>query len=106
MRRIVGKLKTVLCIGMLMFAAARVGAEDWPQFRGPEGTGVSAEVNLPLHWSRAENVRWKADLPGRGVSGPVVAGGRVYVTGCTTDSADFMSSALRLAPEKSCGKGN
>jgi len=58
-------------------------AADWPQFRGPGGTGVSPETGLPTRWGPAENVRWKADLPGRGVSSPVVAGGRTYVTACS-----------------------
>jgi outer membrane protein assembly factor BamB len=58
-------------------------AADWPQFRGPGGTGVSSETGLPMRWGPAENVRWKADLPGRGVSSPVVAGGQVYITACT-----------------------
>jgi outer membrane protein assembly factor BamB len=58
--------------------AARGG--DWPQFRGPGGTGVGGETGPPLHWSGSDGLRWKADLPGRGVSSPVIAGGRVYVT--------------------------
>ena len=58
-------------------------AADWPQFRGPGGAGVSAEIGLPIHWSPSENIRWKAELPGRGVSSPIVAGGRVYITACS-----------------------
>jgi outer membrane protein assembly factor BamB len=58
-------------------------AADWPQFRGPGGTGVSPETGLPVRWGPAKNIRWKAELPGRGVSSPVVAGGRVYVTACS-----------------------
>jgi outer membrane protein assembly factor BamB len=65
----------------LIAAAARAG--DWPQFRGPGGTAVADETSLPARWGPAENVRWKAALPGRGVSSPVVAGGKVYVTACT-----------------------
>jgi outer membrane protein assembly factor BamB len=65
-----------------LFTLVLVAAE-WPQFRGPAGTGVSAETGLPTRWGPAENVRWKAELPGRGVSSPVVAGGRVYVTACS-----------------------
>lgn len=55
-------------------------ADDSFQFRGPGATGVSKEKNLPTKWSAAENVRWKAELPGRGLSNPVIAGDRVYVT--------------------------
>jgi outer membrane protein assembly factor BamB len=56
---------------------------DWPQFRGPQGSSVSSETNLPIKWSAAENIRWKVDLPGRGLSNPVIAAGKVYVTACT-----------------------
>ncbi|HEX7900188.1 MAG TPA: PQQ-binding-like beta-propeller repeat protein [Planctomycetota bacterium] len=55
--------------------------QDWGGFRGPGGRGI-AEGELPLKWSKADGVRWKADLPGRGLSCPVVAGGRVYVSAC------------------------
>jgi outer membrane protein assembly factor BamB len=83
MRRICGKLEFALCSSMPLLVAAAAAAADWPQFRGPGGTGVSPEVNLPVNWSAAENIRWKADLPGRGVSCPIVAGSRVYVTACS-----------------------
>jgi outer membrane protein assembly factor BamB len=58
-------------------------ATDWPQFRGPGGQGIAREKSYPVTWGEKENIRWKADLPGRGVSSPVVAGGRVYVTACS-----------------------
>jgi outer membrane protein assembly factor BamB len=62
-------------------------AADWPQFRGPNGAGVSEEKNLPVGWSKDKGVKWKADLPARGVSSPVVAAGKVYVT-CSSGSRD------------------
>jgi outer membrane protein assembly factor BamB len=74
-------------LGLLM-AARLVGASDWPQFRGKGGTGVSTEIGLPTYWSPTENIRWKTALPGRGVSSPVVAGGRVYVTACSGAAED------------------
>jgi len=55
-------------------------AADWTQFRGPNGSSVSDEKNLPTKWSDTENIRWKAELPGRGLSNPVIAGGKVFVT--------------------------
>jgi outer membrane protein assembly factor BamB len=54
-----------------------------PQFRGTGGAGVSAEVGLPVKWSEKENLLWKAELPGRGLSNPVIAGGRIFLTACT-----------------------
>lgn len=67
----------------LALVMAGAAAGDWPQFRGPNGSAVSDEPGLPVRWSATENVRWKAALPGYGVSCPVVVGGRVYLTCCT-----------------------
>ena len=55
-------------------------AANWPAWRGPGGSGVATEKNLPLRWSTNENVRWCAPLPDRGNSTPIVWGGRVFVT--------------------------
>jgi outer membrane protein assembly factor BamB len=61
--------------------ASSAGAEtNWPQWRGPDGSGVSAEKGLPDEWGEARNVRWKTPLPGKGHSSPVVWGKRVFVT--------------------------
>jgi outer membrane protein assembly factor BamB len=69
--------------GFLILAAASLSAADWTQFRGRDGTGVSEETGLPIRWDRTENIRWKAALPGRGLSSPVISKGRVYVTACS-----------------------
>ena len=73
-------MKRLILSVIVLSLAHRAIAGDWPQFRGPGGTGVSEEKGLPAKWSVTENVRWKAELPGRGVSSPVIAAGRVYVT--------------------------
>lgn len=52
----------------------------WLQFRGPGGRSTSGEADLPTDWGDAENLAWKVDLPGRGVSSPIVTGSRVIVT--------------------------
>jgi len=56
------------------------GGSDWPQFRGPAGTGAVPAADIPLEWSATKNLAWKASLPGQGWSQPVVVGGTVYVT--------------------------
>jgi outer membrane protein assembly factor BamB len=71
----------LLGIGLLFLAdARRLAAEDWPQFRGPNCTGISTSKQpLPLEFSATKNVLWSAEL-GDGISSPVVAAGRVYST--------------------------
>jgi outer membrane protein assembly factor BamB len=66
---------------LLLWGAGRqLFADDWPQFRGPDGQGHSDEKALPLTWSETENVRWKVPVPGRGWSSPAILGDRIWLT--------------------------
>jgi outer membrane protein assembly factor BamB len=71
--------KWLISLGGLLLAGL-AGAGDWTQFRGPMGKGSLEDTGLPVRWSQNENLRWKAELPGRGLSNPVIARGKVYVT--------------------------
>src|SRR5690242_14772783 len=77
-----GKLASCLLAFAICVLPSR--AADWPQFRGPGGAGASEETGLPTTWDvkAGTNVRWRVELPARGVSCPVVAKGKVYVTCC------------------------
>ena len=63
-----------------MLAVPILTAENWPQWRGPSGIGVSNEKGFPTEWSSTANIAWKAPLRGLGVSSPIVWGERVFVT--------------------------
>jgi len=69
-------------IGLLIAAcvASSASAADWPQFRGPSSTGAVDSASPPVEWSREKNVAWIADLPGGGLSQPVIVGDSVYLT--------------------------
>ena len=59
---------------------------DWPCWRGPRGDGIAeADQSPPLSWSNTENVAWKAAIPGRGHSSPIVVGEQVIVTTAEED---------------------
>lgn len=73
-------LAAALGVAALATAPPAKAGDDWPQFRGPTGDGLSAAKGLPLAWSESENVRWKTPLPGRGRSSPVVLGDRIWLT--------------------------
>ncbi len=66
-----------------MLAAARVDAQDWPEFRGPTGQGHSNERGVPSDWSETKNIAWKTPVAGLGWSSPVVGGGLVWLTTAT-----------------------
>jgi outer membrane protein assembly factor BamB len=65
---------------LIASSAAVLPAEDWPQFRGPDGQGHSGERGVPVQWSETQNIAWKVPVPGRGWSSPVVVDGRVWLT--------------------------
>src|SRR5215510_14597594 len=73
-------VRTALAILLLVTAAVPAPDTTWPQFRGHAGRAVSAVDSLPTKWSTTINVAWKADVPGRGWSSPIVWGDQVFVT--------------------------
>jgi outer membrane protein assembly factor BamB len=79
MRRLAALVST-----LAVLAAARpTSAEDWPQFRGPNCSGISKGAKpLPVIFSKTENHRWTAKV-GEGVGGAVIAAGRLFVSGMT-----------------------
>ena len=90
-------------MGVLQLAAASlltaslVLGWQWPEFRGPNGSGKATETGLPLTWSETQNVRWKTPLHGRAWSSPVVLGNQVWVTTATQDGRQLSAIALDQA---------
>jgi outer membrane protein assembly factor BamB len=65
--------------------ASTAVADDWPQFRGPNCSGISTTSKpLPIEFSATKNVRWAARI-GDGVGSPIVVAGRVFVSAMTAD---------------------
>lgn len=62
------------------FAGGSVSAEQWPQFRGPTGQGISMEKSLPVRWGKDHGIAWAARIEGIGWSSPIVWGDHVFLT--------------------------
>jgi outer membrane protein assembly factor BamB len=75
-------------IVLMPFTLAAAG-ENWPQFRGPEGNGVSDSRGLPLRWSESKNIKWKTAIHGRAWSSPVIWGDQVWLTTATDDGIEL-----------------
>src|SRR6266545_5581064 len=74
------KLITLVLMGG--FAAAGLSAEKqlaWPQFRGPNGSGVADGQKPPVEFGPEKNLKWKVPVPG-GLSSPIVAGDKLVIT--------------------------
>lgn len=73
-------MKRVAVISASLLLIPFFAAADWLQFRGTDQTSLAPACKLPLQLCPSENVAWKSPLPGRGVSGPIVVGDRIFVT--------------------------
>jgi outer membrane protein assembly factor BamB len=94
----------LLIIGNFLVAVQTTSVSAQPtnnvlRFRGTDGSGSSANVDIPTKWSAQSNLKWKAEIPGAGSSTPIVVGDRVYVTcysGYGTD-LNFTGNSKSLA---------
>lgn len=73
------RLPTLFVALALVAGALPLRADDWLEFRGAGGASRVKEGSLPVELSAAD-VRWSAELPGRGLSGVLVVGDRAFVT--------------------------
>ena len=73
-------LRFALLLGATFSLLSTVRAEDWPQFRGPNASGVASQTYaLPTEFSFTDKVKWSATL-GDGIGSPIVVEGRVFIT--------------------------
>jgi len=80
---------TALC-ALILLTPGFVRAQQWPQFRGPTGSGLASEKDLPITWGgpKNENVLWSADLLGDGVASPIVWKDRIFVVNASRKADD------------------
>lgn len=99
---IAGKL--LLTVACLAVAADLVEGANWPRFRGPNGTGISSDKNIPIEIGEGRNLLWKIAVPGAGNSSPIVVDGRIYLQTASEDSSQRMLLCLSLADGKELWK--
>lgn len=99
MKRIIFIFLVIVSIPIHIFSAEkRVDRfNQWPQWRGPLGTGVAPHGNPPTTWSENENIRWKIKIPGKGHSTPIIWNDRIFVTTAVPYGKDE-SSRQKPAP--------
>ena len=83
------KLKHILfAISIASLSLSSSAAEDWSQFRGPNGTGVSTTGGLPVQFGPEKNVVWKTSLP-PGHSSPVLTRNRIFLTAHSKEKDNY-----------------
>jgi outer membrane protein assembly factor BamB len=80
-------LTVSLCLGLR--------AENWPGFRGPGARGVAESTKLPVRWNVAtgENIAWKTEIPGLGLSSPVIWNNLIFVTSAVSLNPNMVFEA-------------
>ena len=91
---------SLVAIGLTTLLVVPAHAENWPHWRGPHFNGSSTEQKLPDDFSKTNNVKWIAPLPGPSAATPIVWGDHVFVS-----STDLRSKTLRaIALDRGSGK--
>ena len=101
---------TLLLTALTAVATSSALAENWPGWRGPNNNGSTDERGLPDKFSKTENLRWEATLPGDGASAPIVWEDGVYLTSIDESLDGVVALKLdrqtgKIVWKKTFGKG-
>ncbi|MBN9689901.1 MAG: PQQ-binding-like beta-propeller repeat protein [Verrucomicrobia bacterium] len=90
------KLPVSLSLCLLAVTLPGNAAENlnWPEFRGPGGSGYSSSTQMPLTWSETNGVAWKTPIHGRAWSSPVVWNDQIWITTATEDGQQLSAVAV------------
>ncbi len=86
----------VIVVSCLFISTSSVArSENWPQWRGPNSDGISAEKNIPTKWSATEHVVWRSELPGQGGATPIIWDDSIFVTSAKGDDLVLISISAK-----------
>lgn len=98
-----------VCLAGLCGGSALLADNNWPQWRGPQGTGAVAEASPPTQWSETQNLKWKVPLPGEGSGTPIIWGDKIFIqtaisAGKSPGEGAGQSPAAQQAPPRQPGQ--
>lgn len=91
-------IRAVLLASLMMAPLSVAGAADWSNWRGPNLNGTAPDGDYPITWDDEKNVTWKAPLPGRSGSTPVIYKDKIVVT-CPIDGKNGVIAFDRSGKE-------
>lgn len=89
----------LLCCWTLV-CAGPAAADNWPRFRGPNGTGVADDKDIPIQFGAKKGVLWSVPIPGVGNSSPVVWGDRLFLQSASSDGSERLLLCLNATSGK------
>ncbi|PHS15797.1 MAG: quinonprotein alcohol dehydrogenase [Blastopirellula sp.] len=88
-------MKSLLCLLLtLVTASFCVADENWAEFRGSNGDGISTAKDLPVEFDVEKNLKWKLPLKGKAHSSPVIWGNQLWITNATEDGKQMFAICL------------
>jgi outer membrane protein assembly factor BamB len=87
----------VIALACALFQVQECQAQEWPRFRGPNGTGISDSTGVPVEFGPSKNLLWKTAVP-FARSSPVIAGNRIFLTASEGDKL------ITLAIDRTTGR--
>ncbi|MBK9386870.1 MAG: PQQ-binding-like beta-propeller repeat protein [Planctomycetes bacterium] len=82
---------------LVLWLASPAAAQDWPRWRGPDGVGVASSSPLPVELGAdSKQLLWKIEVPGEGISSPIVQGERVFLTTAYPGEVGAQMRTLKL----------
>ncbi len=92
-------LLPALCLLSTILTTA-VWGDNWPQWRGPQGNGISNAKSVPIVWSSEQNVAWRAPMPGQGGATPALWGDSMFVTSAEGDDLVLVCLDVRSGRQR------
>jgi outer membrane protein assembly factor BamB len=93
------RLVIVAALG-LCATASLAQAGNWPRFRGPNGSGIAPDKDIPVHWTEQDGVLWKTAVPGTGNSSPVIWGDFLFLQSARANGGERLLLCLRVSDGK------
>lgn len=76
-----------LALATVLGQSSRAGENDWPRYRGTNGSGVSRGGEIPTKWEK-DNFAWETKIPGQGYGSPVIWGNRIFLLSAVPEATD------------------
>ncbi|MBW3542035.1 MAG: PQQ-like beta-propeller repeat protein, partial [Planctomycetes bacterium] len=98
-------LRTTIALAAVLAAAwsAAAAGDNWPRFRGEDGSGVVEQKGLPVTWS-ASDYAWNIELPGVGHASPVIWDEKLFITSSLGEGSEGGEIRLLFCLDAATGK--
>jgi outer membrane protein assembly factor BamB len=83
-------LNRLLLTGGFLLATTGFAATEWPQFRGPNGSGISERARPPIHFGPGSNELWRLKIPS-GLSSPCLSGDSIFLTAFKDEKLEVLA---------------